>query len=338
MGTMFKNLILHDYQEKSFYHALRTKGFVILAGLSGTGKTKIFEEFCFKINKKYFRKLKNDSIRLLINYLENIISNENLDKWRHFSSILDTKAYRKDSKDLDDNIKILLDEINITKADLCLHYFTEGKLYKKRDSTEKYDVTVDENTARTKLKTDIIPILQAIKDRKEIADAVLQQAFSRKVKAFIWFLYHPEDYQNYSEIKDNVFEYLKREFSKDLTRKKLFLPVRPDFKDSKSLLGFYNPLKSEYQKSELLDFILEAQKEYVEWGVLAAPYLVLFDEMNLARVEYYFADFLSVLESKRVENESDVDDEMRNNVKDENNNEVSKDKLIGFLFKTNYIA
>ncbi|MEM1973669.1 MAG: hypothetical protein QXN68_02645, partial [Thermoplasmata archaeon] len=114
--------------------------------------------------------------------------------------------------------------------------------------------------------------------------------------------------------------------------------VRPDFKDSKSLLGFYNPLKSEYQKSELLDFILEAQKEYVEWGVLAAPYLVLFDEMNLARVEYYFADFLSVLESKRVENESDVDDEMRNNVKDENNNEVSKDKLIGFLFKTNYIA
>lgn len=32
------------------------------------------------------------------------------------------------------------------------------------------------------------------------------------------------------------------------------------------------------------------------------PYFVLLDEMNLAHVEYYFADFLSVLESGRDEN------------------------------------
>lgn len=55
MGKYVGNLILEDYQEKSFYHALRTKGFVILAGLSGTGKTKIFEELCLdkKTNYKY---------------------------------------------------------------------------------------------------------------------------------------------------------------------------------------------------------------------------------------------------------------------------------------------
>ncbi len=40
---------LPKYITKSFYNSLKTKGFVILAGLSGTGKTKIFEEFvkCF---------------------------------------------------------------------------------------------------------------------------------------------------------------------------------------------------------------------------------------------------------------------------------------------------
>lgn len=44
MGRLFPNLMLDEYQEKAFYNALKTKGFVILAGLSGTGKTRIFDE------------------------------------------------------------------------------------------------------------------------------------------------------------------------------------------------------------------------------------------------------------------------------------------------------
>lgn len=44
MGRLFPNLFLEEYQEKAFYNALKTKGFAILAGLSGTGKTRIFDE------------------------------------------------------------------------------------------------------------------------------------------------------------------------------------------------------------------------------------------------------------------------------------------------------
>ncbi len=82
----------------------------------------------------------------------------------------------------------------------------------------------------------------------------------------------------------------------------LFLPVRPDWRDSKPLLGYYNPLTNQYHKTKLIDFIIAAIDDYEQNRENATPYIVLLDEMNLAHVEYYFADFLSVLESGRDEN------------------------------------
>ncbi|AEH23744.1 hypothetical protein PYCH_00310 [Pyrococcus yayanosii CH1] len=81
----------------------------------------------------------------------------------------------------------------------------------------------------------------------------------------------------------------------------LFLSVRPDWRDSKALLGYYNPLTGRYHRTKLLDFILKAKEDYERNGRNAVPYFILLDEMNLAHVEYYFADFLSVLESGRDE-------------------------------------
>jgi len=79
----------------------------------------------------------------------------------------------------------------------------------------------------------------------------------------------------------------------------LFLPVRPDWRDSKALLGYYNPLTGEYHRTKLLNFILKAKRDYEINRKNAMPYFVILDEMNLAHVEYYFADFLSILESGR---------------------------------------
>lgn len=100
----------------------------------------------------------------------------------------------------------------------------------------------------------------------------------------------------------------------------LFLSVRPDWRDSKALLGYYNPLTERYESTPLLEFLLRAAINYEPNNpdiqrlsqVLklrdhkqdegnAQPYFVILDEMNLAHVEYYFADFLSVLESGRDE-------------------------------------
>jgi hypothetical protein len=79
----------------------------------------------------------------------------------------------------------------------------------------------------------------------------------------------------------------------------LFVTVRPDWRDSKSLLGYYNPLTGTYEWTPFLRFLLRAEQNYKSADKLA--WFVILDEMNLAHVEYYFADLLSVLESGRDE-------------------------------------
>jgi MoxR-like ATPase len=80
----------------------------------------------------------------------------------------------------------------------------------------------------------------------------------------------------------------------------LFISVRPDWRDGKSLLGYYNPLTRTYEWTPFLRFVQRAVADYKKEKQCA--WFVILDEMNLARVEYYFADLLSVLESGRDEN------------------------------------
>ena len=79
----------------------------------------------------------------------------------------------------------------------------------------------------------------------------------------------------------------------------LFLSVRPDWRDSTSLLGYYNPLSSSYEWTDFLRFILQAADNYKGPEEDRIAWFVILDEMNLAHVEYYFADLLSVIESGR---------------------------------------
>jgi hypothetical protein len=74
----------------------------------------------------------------------------------------------------------------------------------------------------------------------------------------------------------------------------LLLPVRPDWTDPTPLLGYFNPLTGRYQRTVFIDFITEATRP--ENRHLA--YFVCLDEMNLARVEHYFADLLSAMETE----------------------------------------
>lgn len=70
------------------------------------------------------------------------------------------------------------------------------------------------------------------------------------------------------------------------------IPVRPDWSDSSDLLGYVN-LQGDFQERPLIR-VLEAAGANPN-----RPYFVVLDEMNLARVEYYFSDFLSVIESRK---------------------------------------
>ena len=78
------------------------------------------------------------------------------------------------------------------------------------------------------------------------------------------------------------------------------IPVRPDWVDNRGLLGYFNPLTNEYSTTPFLNLLLRARDEEERAkfaGDNPHPFFVILDEMNLARVEHYFSDFLSALES-----------------------------------------
>lgn len=77
--------------------------------------------------------------------------------------------------------------------------------------------------------------------------------------------------------------------------------VRPDWIDNQSVLGFVNPITNEYVSTQALDLILRAQRAWTAATSKedAPRYFMLLDEMNLARVEHYFSDWLACTESRR---------------------------------------
>ena len=72
------------------------------------------------------------------------------------------------------------------------------------------------------------------------------------------------------------------------------IPVRPDWSDSSDLLGYVD-IKGEFKPGPLTKLI-EHALDKDNWHL---PHFVLLDEMNLARVEHYFSDILSVMESRK---------------------------------------
>ncbi|UTE78492.1 McrB family protein [Rossellomorea sp. KS-H15a] len=75
------------------------------------------------------------------------------------------------------------------------------------------------------------------------------------------------------------------------------IPVRPDWSDGSDLIG-YRDIKGEFQAGPLTKVLMEANLPENR----DKPYFLLLDEMNLARVEYYFSDLLSVMESRNRQN------------------------------------
>ncbi|CAM3955142.1 hypothetical protein VA7868_04533 [Vibrio aerogenes CECT 7868] len=96
------------------------------------------------------------------------------------------------------------------------------------------------------------------------------------------------------------------------------ISVRPDWHDPTDLLGYTSRItgKEEYVSTELLAFIVKAWQEISHAGLQmqtdatsgvesqlkgVRPFWLCLDEMNLAPVEQYFADYLSVIETRKWE-------------------------------------
>ncbi len=70
--------------------------------------------------------------------------------------------------------------------------------------------------------------------------------------------------------------------------------VQPSWRDRTELIGYYNEFTKKFNESEFLRAIYEASyRKDIN--------IVILDEMNLARIEYYFAEFLSIMEMPNVD-------------------------------------
>lgn len=77
------------------------------------------------------------------------------------------------------------------------------------------------------------------------------------------------------------------------------IPVKPDWSDSSDLLGFRN-IEGKFTCGEITDIAYRAMMNP------EVPHFICLDEMNLARVEYYFSDILSIMETRRCNEEGEI--------------------------------
>jgi len=83
---------------------------------------------------------------------------------------------------------------------------------------------------------------------------------------------------------------LPRLFQNFIGAKTITVPVQSSWKDRNDLLGFYNDFKKQYKETDFLKALYESSINPQR------IYCIVLDEVNLSRIEYYFADFISVLE------------------------------------------
>lgn len=76
--------------------------------------------------------------------------------------------------------------------------------------------------------------------------------------------------------------------------------VRPDWTDNSPLLGWYNAISEHYEAPPVLQILRRADANP------AQPYFIILDEMNIAKVEHYFSDFLSAMEGHSVDSEGRI--------------------------------
>ena len=78
-------------------------------------------------------------------------------------------------------------------------------------------------------------------------------------------------------------------FSRYLDNPATIVSVQPSYRDRSEILGYFNEFSKKFNETEFLRALYEANYR-------PDPSFIVLDEMNIARVEYYFAEVLSVLE------------------------------------------
>lgn len=152
----------------------------------------------------------------------------------------------------------------------------------KKDSESKLP-------ADTTLDTSYLPYLTALRTKPFMLLAGISGTGKSRLVKELAFMTCPKDWKDENTgVTESLDEDPTTPFNYCL------IEVKPNWHDSSELLGYYNALDEKYELTSFIRFAYHA----IQYSKI--PFFVCLDEMNLAPVEQYFAEFLSVLETRTM--------------------------------------
>jgi hypothetical protein len=147
---------------------------------------------------------------------------------------------------------------------------------------------------------------------EDIVDAVLAQGLvlSEKTIRRYHLSLKSRGFVVLSGVSGTGKTWLAQAYAKAVAAEYRVVAVAPNWTTNEDLLGYMSPLSPEYRDTPFSRFLRRASAEWeaaTQQNRRARPYHVILDEMNLARVEYYFAQFLSVMELRAREGEARIE-------------------------------
>jgi len=212
--------------------------------------------------------------------------------------------YRKDVKNQDD----LMEEVELLRSKVVRYESDNTKFTEMLEEDESGNVLQD-GESRFKRLTDVDKAMENLKLPQPNNNITLEELciMFRNYSASELKLYYPEKIirlfiaalasnrliilQGISGTGKTSLAYA---FGKFLNNDACISPVQPSWRDRSEVFGYFNEFTKRFNETDLLVSMYEAgYKDRVFIGVL--------DEMNISRVEYYFAEMLSLLEMPKEE-------------------------------------
>lgn len=278
----------------SYCLSLYTKPFVILSGISGTGKTKIAQLFQpyveedvkeYDITKKKY--IGKEYITLILR--DGIINGDGRGNFKKedLPFLLSPTEYAEYEQEREkliekgtaDNFKQLY-EMTLIDSDgkeYVIQFYVQraqsplirARFKSKRGSEKEYDL---QPYLKRKYKVDDVIQLEKVSEKrfkivKSEDEEIISFEKSTKIKTY----------------EDNI----------------CLIPVKSDWTDPSGIMGFYNIIEKQYHIGPFLKHLLFAIDNP------DVPFFVILDEMNLSKIEYYLSDVLSVLETRLTHPETD---------------------------------
>ena len=230
----------------------------------------------------------------------------------HIKSIPDDKKNKDQNREQDPSEKYLLFDENGDVNQGYLFGITRDLWEFIRDSIMNEWRDQEINSVRTAFSRFQDPA-EANNTFEKIKATVLEEGLiieDRTLRRYHASISTPKGFVILSGTTGTGKTWLAQAYAKAVKGEQLLVPVAPNWTANEDLLGYESPLDNEFHGTSFSDFLQEASDE---WKTAKHEdrepklYFLILDEMNLARIEHYFALFLSQIEVRDREETATID-------------------------------